>query len=251
LTFKIPVLFLSGMTKINRDEGLSIIAHEIKNSLAGIVMGLELIEKNFGKDALITSLIKEAQRLFELSRDSITLSRPLELELLPADIRSLVNECISIQDKVAKENDVKLINKIPERFPPILCDREKLKSAFINLIKNGIHHANKQGWVEIGGKNLGNNMVEIYVYNSDGYIDLKEPKNVFKKFYTGRKGGIGLGLSVVHKIVYEHFGVIDIESRKGYGTKFIITMPTDFHFVDRRRYSERRSGRDRRTRRKV
>lgn len=239
------------MTKINRDEGLSIIAHEIKNSLAGIVMGLELIEKNFGKDALITSLIKEAQRLFQLSRDSITLSRPLELELLPASIHSMVNECISIQKKAAKENNVRLINKIPEDFPSVLCDREKLKSAFINLIKNGIHHADKRGYVEIGGKNLGKNMIELYVYNTDGYIDLKEPKNVFKKFYTGRKGGVGLGLSVVHKIVYEHFGVIDIESRKGYGTKFIITMPTDFHFVDRRRYSERRSGRDRRTRRKV
>ena len=66
-----------------------------------------------------------------------------------------------------------------------------------------------------------------------------------KKSYERELAKLGKG-SLVKKIVNEHYGKISVESAEGKGTKFIIEMPTDFHYVDRRSGRERRKSKGRR-----
>jgi len=237
------------MAKLSIEEGLSVVVHEIKNSLAGILMGLQMLKSEVGENELLENILDEVERLFALTRDTITLSLPLDLELKENSIPEIIRSSIEVVKPEIEERNVTITLKFPDDFPPVLCDAEKMKSVFINLISNAVHYSPDGGKICLGGEYLKNNMVRIWIKDEGPGMKQNELDAIFRKFYTKRQGGMGVGLALVHKVVYEHFGVIDVESEPGKGTRFIITMPTDFHFVERRRGRDRRSGQDRRKRR--
>ena len=147
-------------------------------------------------------------------------------------------------NNLLKENETSITFKFDEDFPQILCDKGLMKSVFINLINNAYEEVGKNGAIEVGGKPVGNNRAEIWVADNGTGIN-EEINSIFLKFKS-TKGGVGIGLSLVKKIVNEHFGKISVESAPDKGTKFIIEIPTDYHFIERRSGKERRESRERR-----
>uniref|UniRef100_A0A7C4Y4P2 histidine kinase n=1 Tax=candidate division WOR-3 bacterium TaxID=2052148 RepID=A0A7C4Y4P2_UNCW3 len=234
--------------KIDVNECLFITAHEIKNSLSGIIMGLRRIKDDVKDKEFMELLIEEAERLFLISNDSLTLSKPLKLNLSNVGIKEVLFDVLNILNDDIKKKNINVLILFPDDFPPVLCDREKFKTVFTNLLVNAIHHTPEGKNIRITGNKLKENLVSITFEDEGEGIDLENPRNIFYKFYTKRKDGTGLGLAIVHKIIYEHFGRIDVESEKDKGTRFIITIPTDFHFIERRSLKDRRTGIDRRKR---
>lgn len=226
-------------SKLNHKEGLSLISHEIKNALTGLKAGLEFLNdlKDCEVKEISETLLEELEYLQDITLDTLTLTKPLDLNLEKVNIKELGKESAEI---VAGNNQAVYFN-FSETFPLVLCDRELMKSVLINLLNNAYEEVGNKGEIELGGRVLGNNMVEFWVSDDGGGIK-GNPNSVFKTFKSRKKGGTGIGLSLVRKIVYEHFGEISVESDLGKGTKFTIEMPSDFHFVDRR------SGKDRRRR---
>ncbi len=231
---------------IDLNECLFITAHEIKNSLGGIIMGLKRLEDDVRDKDFLRLLTEEAERLFLIATDSLTISKPLRLNLKETDLVSLVNEVVEILREDISKKDLNIEIKFPNNFPLVLCDKEKFKTVFTNLITNAIHHTPNGKKISILGEIVDKNVVRIILSDEGEGIDLENPRNIFYKFFTKRNDGTGLGLAIVHKIIYEHFGKIDVLSKKGEGTSFLITMPTDFHFMERRSNKDRRSGIDRR-----
>ena len=120
-----------------------------------------------------------------------------------------------------------------------------MKSVLVNLINNAFEEVGKKGEIEVGGRSLGESMVEIWVKDNGSGIK-GDVNSIFKNFKSKKKKGTGIGLSLVKKIVDEHFGKISVASSPGKGTEFIIEMPSDFHYVDRRSGKERRRSKGRR-----
>ena len=121
-----------------------------------------------------------------------------------------------------------------------------VKSVLVNLINNSYEEVGDEGKIEVGGRNIKQGMIEIWVKDNGSGIK-GNLNSIFKNFKSQKKKGTGIGLALVNKIVNEHFGKISVESAEGKGTKFIIEMPTDFHYVDRRSGRERRKSKGRRT----
>jgi len=224
-------------------EGISLISHEIKNSIAGLKMGIGMLrDMGDGEVKEISgTLFEELEYLQDMTFDVLSLTGALDLNLEEVNIKKLSEE--SAELVTGNHDFVEL--KFREDFPDVFCDKKLMKSVLINLIHNAYEEVGKEGVIEVGGISLRESIVEIWVKDNGKGIK-GDINSIFRNFKSRKKTGTGIGLFLVKKIVNEHFGKISVESSYGKGTKFIIEMPSDYHYVDRRLGEERRRSKDRR-----
>ncbi len=219
-------------------EAISLISHEIKNSIAGLKTGIKMLRDMGSGDVkeISNTLFEELKYLQDITFDVLSLSGTLDLKIEKVNIKKLSKESAEIVTGNSSYVDLSFSND----FPDVFCDKNFMKSVLVNLIHNAYEEIGGKGKIELGGRSLGENMVEIWVKDNGAGIK-GDINSIFRNFKSRKKKGTGIGLSLVKKIVNEHFGKISVESSHGKGTKFIIEMPSDFHFIDRRSGKERRS----------
>ncbi len=224
-------------------EGISLISHEIKNSIAGLKTGIGMLRDMGTGDVkeISDTLFEELKYLQDMTFDVLSLTGALDLNLEKVNIKKLSKE--SAELVIGDINGISF--DFSNAFPKVFCDRKLIKSVLVNLIHNAYEEVGKKGKIEIGGKRVERNMVEIWVKDNGAGIK-GDINSIFKNFKSRKKTGTGIGLSIVKKVVNEHFGKISVESGDGKGTKFIIEMPSDFHYVERRSGKERRESKGRR-----
>jgi len=224
-------------------EGISLISHEIKNSIAGLKTGIGMLRDMGTGDVkeISDTLFEELKYLQNMTFDVLSLTGALDLNLEKVNIKKLSKESAELVI-----GDINGINfNFSDDLQKVFCDRKLIKSVLVNLIHNAYEEVGKKGEIEIGGKRVERNMVEIWVKDNGAGIK-GDINSIFKNFKSRKKTGTGIGLSIVKKVVNEHFGKISVESGDGKGTKFIIEMPSDFHYVERRSGKERRESKGRR-----
>jgi signal transduction histidine kinase len=229
--------------ELSGKEGISLISHEIKNSIAGLKTGIGML-RHLGDGEvkeISDELFEELEYLQDITFDVLSLTGTLDLNLEKVNIKKLSKESAEIVTGDGSSIDL----NFSEDFPAVFCDKNLMKSVLVNLIHNAYEEVGKKGKIELGGRSLGESMIEIWVKDNGSGIK-GDINSIFKNFKSRKKKGTGIGLSLVKKIVNEHFGKISVESSDGKGTKFIIEMPSDFHYVDRRSGSERRRSKGRR-----
>ncbi len=224
-------------------ESVSIISHEIKNSIAGLKAGIKMLRDMGSGDVkeISNTLFEELKYLQDITFDVLSLTGALDLYLEKVNIKKLSKESAEL----VMGDDSYIDLNFSKDFPSVMCDKNLMKSALVNLLNNAFEEVGKKGEIEVGGRNLGEDMVEIWVKDNGSGIK-GDLNSIFKNFKSIKKKGTGIGLSLVKKIVNEHFGKISVESSTGKGTEFIIEMPADFHYVDRRSGKERRRSKGRR-----
>jgi len=224
-------------------EGISLISHEIKNSICGLKTGISMLrDMGDGEVKEISgTLFEELEYLQDMTFDVLSLTGALDLNLEEVNIKELSEESA----KIITGNHGFVGLKFSDDFPGVYCDKKLMKSVLINLIHNAYEEVGKEGVIEVGGRSVGKSIVEIWVKDNGKGIK-GDINSIFRNFKSRKKTGTGIGLSLVGKIVNEHFGKISVESIYGKGTKFIIEMPSDYHYVDRRSGEERRRSKDRR-----
>ena len=123
--------------------------------------------------------------------------------------------------------------RIENTFPEaaVLCNRESLVGALMNLINNAIKYNNKGGWVRIAIKGT-EACVALEVSDNGQGIPPEGLKNLFDRFYRvpdhdGRVGGTGLGLAIAKKITLNHGGTISVQSELGQGSTFRVELPVE------------------------
>lgn len=229
--------------ELNDRDGISLISHEIKNSLAGLKTGIEMLSNSGDTEIkeISGTLLEELKYLQDVTLDVLSLTGALDLNLEKVNINKLSRESAEIVTGDSPSVDF----GFSDDFPTVLCDKTFMKSVLVNLINNAYEEVGKKGEIEVGGRKLEGSMVEIWVRDNGEGIK-GDINSIFRNFKSRKKTGTGIGLSLVRKIVHEHFGKISVESSCGKGTKFIIEMPSDFHFINRRSGKERRRRKGRR-----
>jgi signal transduction histidine kinase len=219
---------------------LSIISHELKTPLSVINGFLSLIlDERYEND---TEHLREAVQISkrrgeQLSRmidELIDLSRldarSMVLRPVPTDVAALLRELGTEFQEEFRRRSLRFTLRLAPTLPPLLCDPDKMRQVFTNLIGNALKFSPDGGEIELGAENL---REEILFTCRDTGIGIPETERerIFEKFYqvdssaTRRFGGAGLGLSIVREIVLLHGGQIWVDSTPGQGSTFFVSLP--------------------------
>ncbi|MBI2831979.1 MAG: response regulator [Chloroflexi bacterium] len=201
------------------------IAHEIRNPLATIDTSAYYLEKTLKEPGAKTKAHLErirsaVNRASAIIKKLIDMSRMKEPTPENLDIAELINDLV-------KENHpdcVKLVLDLPARPLVFLADKEQLRMALGNIIRNGMEAMSEGGTLTIAARRVEND-VEISVRDTGPGIPPEIKGHLFEPFATTKHDSAGFGLAIVKTIIDKHHGTIQAASEPGKGTKFTIRLP--------------------------
>lgn len=214
------------------------LAHEIKNPLAGITGAAQLLSMNLGAEELeLTDLIvAESRRIVKL------LEQVEQFGNLSAPVRNPVN-LHDVLDRARRSAQLgfgarmKFIEDYDPSLPSALGDKDQLLQVVLNLLKNASEAAGEDGGTirlhsyfehsfrmrraDGSGQSL---PLQIEIIDDGPGLPENIKGDIFDPFVSGRENGTGLGLALVSKIISEHDGWISVDSVPG-KTVFRISLP--------------------------
>jgi len=207
-------------------EMAAVIAHEVKNPLAGIRGAIQIIGGRLpegSKDAAITKeIIGRIDALNALMKDMLLFARPPSVRSAPVEIDRLVARTADLLSGDPAFKDVRV--EIHGSVPPITADPELLQIVFQNLLVNGAHAMGGHGTIHISVK--ADNDSCLVAFNDTGPgIPPDILEKIFTPFFTTKSRGTGLGLPTAKRLIEAHHGTIAITCPPGGGTTVTIRLP--------------------------
>jgi two-component system sensor histidine kinase AtoS len=207
------------------------VAHEIRNPLGGILTSARMLLDQKGQVigeeelSLMSIIEKEAKRLENIVTDFLRFGRPQEPIFSVVDVNHAVKEMV---DSLKREKNIgggiEVELHLLARPVRVRLDENQMKQVFLNLIINAEQAMGGKGKLTIKMESR-DGMVDIALKDTGSGISKEDLKNVFRPFFSRKKGGTGLGLPIVNRVIAEHNGSIDCRSGLGKGTTFTISLP--------------------------
>lgn len=214
------------------------LAHEIRNPLAGITGAAQLLAMNASEsDRELAEMIgQEAKRIGNLVDrvEHFGDQRPVERQ--PVNIHDVLDRA-SRSAKAGFASHVNFSLEYDPSLPEVAGDPDQLLQVFQNLIKNASEAlADSRGQIRIRtsynsgmkfaatGHHIENLPIQIEVIDNGKGIPESLIADVFDPFVSSKSNGTGLGLSLVSKIVASHGGLIECSSGDG-KTRFCVRLP--------------------------
>ncbi len=221
-----------------KSEFINIAAHELRTPLAILTGYATVLENEFVGDhkEYLSNIMRNAMRLRSLIDDMLNLQHlesgvaSLSREML--DLNEIVQEVIQDMSLIVAEKELTLEILIPDDFPKIMADRQKVDLVIMNIMHNAVKFTPQYGQVTFKARVEGEEAV-LSITDTGIGIPPDKLNRIFDRFYqvepslTREYGGIGLGLSIVKGVVELCGGTIHVESAEGQGTTFVITLPLD------------------------
>ncbi len=218
----------------------AIVAHEINNPLAGILVYARLILKrlsrNGNKDSVDAETMKhletiaaESARCGEIVKGLLQFSRQTKPNVKPNSLNDIINESVRLVQHKIDLSGARAVTKCDAQLGPIVCDEQQIKQALVALLINAceaIHQG--EGEITISSRySSERKSAEIRISDNGVGMDHDTKQHIFEPFFTTKEQGkgVGLGLAVVYGIVSGHAGEIEVESAPGCGTTFVIRLP--------------------------
>jgi two-component system, NtrC family, nitrogen regulation sensor histidine kinase GlnL len=228
-----------GLTKSARSAiGMAdMLAHEIKNPLAGIAGAAQLLAMNLrAEDAELTDLIvAETRRIVKLLEQVEQFGQMRPPDRHAVNIHDVLDRARRLA-QLGFASDMRIIEDFDPSLPPVLADADQLTQVFLNLLKNAAEAADGRGGTirirsfydltlrlrrEDGARAL---PVQVEIVDDGPGIPPAMLDDIFDPFVSGRENGTGLGLALVSRIIADHDGWIGVDSQPG-RTSFRIALP--------------------------
>ena len=212
------------------------LAHEIRNPLNSMNMNVQLIQEELdemGLDntgdmyAMLDSTRGEIRRLEKMVSSFLAYARPVRLQTRRLQINNLIMDTLRFLGPEIEKSGIALKTELSPSLPPIAIDENLMKQALINVIQNGVQVLEPGKAMEITTRIAGGDKVLIAIRDEGPGISAEELKNIFKVFYSTKRGGTGLGLPTAQRIAELHHGGIKVESTVELGTTFTLILPME------------------------
>jgi len=204
-------------------------AHEIRNPLTSIGGFTQRIYKRLSDDdpnkEYAKMVIEDVARLESMIRRIVDLKTMGVLRIEPLNVRNIINDVVEIFAKEAAEKNIKIALEFAENLPDIALDKNKMKAAIANLIKNAIEAMEREHKVIKIAAYISDEHLQITVSDTGKGIPRNKIQYIFDPLFTSKIYGPGLGLTIARRIIQEHRGTISVESEQGKGATFIIMLP--------------------------
>ena len=209
------------------------VAHEIGNPLNSLHIHLQLMERKLRK--VPAAARADLQKSLEVAREEITrldsivqqflgAIRPARLEARLENVNALVQESVAFLQPEIENRNILVEQELRSDLPLIEVDRNQLKQAFYNVIKNSFQAMKSGGLLRIR-TDMDEAFVTISFADTGGGISPENMSKIFEPYFTTKASGTGLGLLIVRRIVREHGGEIDLASDEGHGLTLTIRLP--------------------------
>ena len=214
------------------------VAHEIGNPLNSLHIHLQLMERSVqklddGEKAELEQSIdvarSEVNRLDSIVTQFLKAIRPSRPQLRPENVNTIVEEAVRFFAPELQDREIAVEQELRSDLPLLQLDRDQMKQAFYNVIKNSVEAMHRHGTLRIR-TDLADTQVIVRFVDTGGGMSAENLSRVFEPYFTTKPTGSGLGLLIVRRIVREHGGELSIESSQGRGLTLTIRLP----FIDKR-----------------
>ncbi|WP_090902849.1 ATP-binding protein [Paenibacillus sp. OK076] len=221
-----------------KDQFLANTSHELRTPLHGIiniahnVVTREKSRLDERSQEDMELLITIGRRMSHLLGDLLDVVRLKEhrivLRQVPLSIQSVVPGIIAMLQFMAERKPVRLHMEIPESFPLVLADEERLVQILYNLLHNALKHT-EEGTISVSAE-IREGHALIHVTDTGIGMDEDTRMRIFLPYEQGSYGisdgqGIGLGLNICKQLVELHGGALTVHSEIGKGSVFSFDLP--------------------------
>ncbi len=218
------------------------VAHEVKNPLGILSMGIEYLSKTLAPTdknvpAILADMLDALKRADAIIMGLLDFSVPRALASQPEDMSAIVEQSVALVRHEITAKAITIERDLAENLPPVYLDKQKVTQVFVNLLTNAIHAMPERGTLtlrtylrqlqpgeierddgsRLAGKfRSGDHVLVTEVIDTGSGIPEEKLAHIFDPFFTTKPTGkgTGLGLTVTKRIVELHGGSIDVRNRK-------------------------------------
>ena len=227
------------------------VAHEVKNPLQTILMGLTYLAhqappENENIALALDEMRNAVKRADVIIRELLQLSAATRVEMHEDDLNAVVERSLSLIHYEMLATQTAVVRQLNGDLPRVRLDRHKMEQVFVNLFLNACQAMPQGGtltvrtwserWTKAPWRNgksgsqieAGETVVVTQVEDTGGGIPEKVLPRVFDAFFSTKPSGVGtgLGLSVVKNIIDLHGGVVGIENVLEGGVRVTLILKT-------------------------
>jgi PAS domain S-box-containing protein len=204
----------------------AVVAHEVRNPLAGIRGAIQMIGRRLGIGAPERGVINEAvariDTLNGIVEDLLVFARPSKPSIMPIPVAEVIANTIALFKQDPRTTSVAV--RIDPTELIVNADAEHLKIVLLNLVMNSAAAMQGEGEIAITARRLGK-CSEIRVADDGPGIPPEIQEHLFEPFFTTGSRGTGLGLVTARRLMEAHGGSITLECPPGKGTVAVVRLP--------------------------
>ena len=207
-------------------EMAAVIAHEVKNPLAGIRGALQVIGGRLPAEsrdaAVLVDIVKRIDALDGLMKDVLLFARSPQPRRTLVDVVPLVTMTADLMCQDPSLENLQV--EVGGSAPPIYADAEMLRIVVQNLLANSAHAMRGRGRIDVAIAAV-DGTCRISVADTGPGIPEEIRDKIFTAFFTTKSRGSGLGLATAKRLVEAHQGRIEVECPPTGGTTVIVRLP--------------------------
>jgi two-component system sensor kinase FixL len=209
-------------------EMAAVIAHEVKNPLAGVRGAIQVIGGRMAvasRDAaMLKEIVARIDALNGLLEDLLLFARPPSPRPAPVDLVPLVSTTADLLIKDPALRDLRIT--VEGSAPPISVDPELLRIVLQNLLVNSAYAMQGRGTITVG-ITMVDATCQIAIADAGPGIEPEVREKIFDAFFTTKARGTGLGLPTAKRLIEAHNGRIQVDCPPAGGTVVTIQLPNE------------------------
>ncbi len=213
------------------------LAHEIKNPLAGITGAAQLLSMNLASDdrELTDLIVEESRRIVKLLEQVEQFGNILPAELKPINLHDILDRARK-SASVGYAANMMMVEDYDPSLPRTMADPDQLLQVVLNLLKNAAQAGQPGGTITLhtyydaalrvqrADDSFARLPLQIEVIDNGPGLPPAIADSIFEPFVSGRENGTGLGLALVSKLMADMGGWISVSSKPG-RTVFRLSLP--------------------------
>lgn len=204
----------------------AVVAHEVKNPIAGIRGALQVIASRMPAESrdkpIVGDIIARLDALNGIVHDLLVFARPRQLRSEATDLDRLIRNSLHLLHRDPSFANLHVEFPQTEAVAPV--DAEQLQLVFTNVLMNAAQAMGGSGEIQVGiERRLQRFVISIADHGPGMPPDVRE--KAFEPFFTTKHRGTGLGLPTARRIVEAHGGTLEIDNPEAGGTTVLISLP--------------------------
>ena len=206
-------------------EMAAVVAHEVKNPIAGIRGALQVITSRMPAEqrdrGVLIDIIARLDALNRIVQDMLMFARPRALRREPVSLAALLGDTVALIERDPTMSHVQIALS---GAADISGDREMLQVVFQNILMNAAQAMENKGRIEVSIGTV-NGRCSVAIADQGPGMPEDVRARAFDAFFTTKHRGTGLGLPIARRVIEAHGGTIQIDAPPSGGTMVTIVLP--------------------------